>query len=141
MKKIIEFIKNICNKVFGKKQETLQSNVLTGSNFETCPICKKGKMNVYHDHGLVEISMQWYSGGMNGTHVSGQGKAEYQFHYYTCENGCSDSWKMIEYRKTPSWWDDFWGCDCPFKQGDIIQKYKNDEMPTEKYISHKITRW
>ncbi len=106
-----------------------------------CDKCNIGTLSIYKDHGLVDIEYDWYGGGPigGGIHVSGHGHQEYQFHYNKCTN--CDNWEMIEYRETPSWWDDLWGLDCPFTKGNIIEKYKNGQVSTHKYTSHTITKW
>jgi len=107
-----------------------------------CPSCKDSKTN-YYTTGLVEIKYDYVAGGPigGGIHISGTGTKEFQFHYRKCPK-CG-YWYMVEYRETPSWWDDLWNNDCPFKQGDIIQQYKSREKDSssEKFKSYEITRW
>lgn len=100
-------------------------------------------LTIYCDHGLVDIEYDWHAGGpiSGGINVSGHGHQEYQFHYNKCSNPACDKWEMIEYRETPSWWDDLWELDCQFTKGDIIKKFQNNEFYGKKYTSHKITRW
>lgn len=105
-----------------------------------CPKCEKAPTR-YYDHGLVKIVYDYTAGGPIGAgiHVSGTGSKEYQFHYKKCTE--CDYWEMIEYRETPSWWDDLWGNDCPFHKGDIIEIYKSGNHGIDKFKSYEITRW
>lgn len=106
-----------------------------------CPKCQKAPTR-YYDHGLVKIVYDYTSGGPIGAgiHISGTGSKEYQFHYRKCKE--CDHWYMIEYRETPSWWDDLCGNDCPFTKGDIIEKYQSGKMgSTYKFKRYEITRW
>ena len=105
-----------------------------------CPKCEKAPTR-YYDHGLVKIVYDYTAGGPIGAgiHVSGTGSKEYQFHYKKCTE--CDYWGMVEYRETPSWWDDLWGNDCPFYKGDIIEIYKSGNHGTDKFKSYEITRW
>ena len=135
MKKIIDFFKRLIMLLSGKRLDREEKTLL---KFGRCPQCNNSLS--YINNGLVEIEYDYTAGGPIGAgiHISGHGKKEYQFHYDKCLN-CG-YWKMIEYRETPSWWDDLWNIDCPFTQGDIIQKYKNGELYNKKYTSHTITR-
>jgi len=105
-----------------------------------CPKCEKAPTR-YYDHGLVKIVYDYTAGGPIGAgiHVSGTGSKEYQFHYKKCTK--CDYWRMVEYRETPSWWDDLWGNDCPFYKGDIIEIYRSGNHGTDKFKSYEITRW
>ena len=138
MKKVARFLKRLFMLLLGKRPERASS--LSAAKVEECPSC--GKPMTYSDSGVVEIEYDYTAGGPIGAgiHISGHGSKEYQFHYYKCPNGCASSWKMIEYRETPSWWDDLWDLDCPFTQGDIIQMYKDGVFYNKKYTGHRITR-
>jgi len=138
MKKIIDFFKRLFMLLSGKRLDRQEAMLGLGSM--ACPSC--GQPMGYHDNGLVEIEYDYTAGGPIGAgiHISGHGKREYQFHYFKCQKGCASGWKMTEYRETPSWWDDLWNNDCPFTQGDIIQKFQNGEMYRKKYTGHRITR-
>lgn len=105
-----------------------------------CPKCEKAPTR-YYDHGLVKIVYDYTAGGPIGAgiHVSGTGSKEYQFHYKKCTE--CNYWEMIEYRETPSWWDDLWGNDCPFHKGDIIEIYRSGNHGHDKFKSYEITRW
>ena len=105
-----------------------------------CPKCKKSYTE-NKNTGVVVIYYDYYAGGPIGAgiNVSGSGHKEFQFHYKKCHD--CDYWEMTEYRETPSWWDDLWDLDCPFKQGNIIDVYKSGKHGTDKYTSHKITSW
>ena len=115
------------------KKEELRENGLI------CPECDSEMVEKYT--GLLEVLRTWATGGNvgAGVHISGEGKKEFQFHYKKCKN--CDHWEMIEYRETPSWWDDLWGIDKPFTKGDIIQEYINGNRNGERYKSHEIVRW
>jgi hypothetical protein len=101
-----------------------------------CPKCGT-KMN-YIDTGVVVVKYEWFTGGIR-THLSGHGSQEYQFHYHKCPY-CGE-WEMVEWRETPSWWDDLWDNDCPFTRGDIIKKWQNNEFRMKDYEGHEFTKW
>ena len=106
-------------------------------------MCMKCGTKLQHkDNGLVVIEYDWTYGGSIGAgiHISGHGSTEYQFHYNRCPFGCNEGWEMLEYRETPSWWDDLWDLDCPFTSGNIIEKYKKGEIPGRKFTGFTITR-
>lgn len=132
-KKIVNWIKCL---LFNKKIRYTDETSLLEWN-PACPDC--GTSMGYFDNGVVVVEYDWWTGGIR-THLSGHGSQEYQFHYYKCQKGCPNGFKMYEYRETPSWWDDLWNLDCPFTQGDIIKKWQNNEFPTKKYTSHRIIR-
>jgi hypothetical protein len=92
-----------------------------------CPKCEKAPMT-YYNHGVVKVHFEHFYGGAIGAgiHGSTSGSKEYQFHYRKC-NEC-EYLDMIEYRETPSWWDDLWGNECPFTKGNIIEYWYDGKM-------------
>lgn len=92
-----------------------------------CPKCEKAPMT-YYNHGVVKVHFDHFYGGAIGAgiHGSTSGSKEYQFHYRKC-NECEYLY-MIEYRETPSWWDDLWGNECPFTKGNIIEYWYDGKM-------------
>ena len=135
----IKFINWLLAILFNKTPKYKHSKLMT-FGVPMCPKC--GLKLQYKDNGLVVIEYDWFAGGPIGAgiHVSGHGKQEYQFHYNRCPKGCSEGWEMIEYRETPSWWDDLWGLDCPFTTGNIIEEYKKGEIYGRKFTGFTITR-
>jgi len=106
-----------------------------------CPKCKKAPTS-YYNYGLLKVYFEHFYGGPIGAgiHGSTKGSREYQFHYRKCSK--CNHWYMVEYRDTPSWWDDLVGNDCPFTKGDIIEKWQNNQMGTGyKFERYEITRW
>ncbi|MBP5785106.1 MAG: hypothetical protein J6W16_05940 [Methanobrevibacter sp.] len=107
-----------------------------------CPKCQQTKLETI-DNGLVEIIYDYIRNGCLGTgmNVAGTGKQEYQFHYKKCPE--CDYWEMIEYRETPTWWDDLWNLNCPFTKGDVIEDFKNGKVykhQNDKFVKYRITR-
>ena len=106
-----------------------------------CPKCEKAPMT-YYNHGVVKVHFEHFYGGAigAGVHGSTSGNKEYQYHYRMCSS--CNYWEMIEYRETPSWWDDLWGNECPFTKGNIIEYWLAGKMgDTYKFKSYEITNW
>ena len=106
-----------------------------------CPKCQKAPTS-YYNGGLLKVCFEHFYGGAIGAGVHGSTKSsrEYQFHYRKCTN--CNHWYMVEYRETPSWWDDLWGNDCPFTKGDAIEYWQSGKMGNcYKFERYEITRW
>lgn len=106
-----------------------------------CPKCQKAPTS-YYNGGLLKVYFEHFYGGAIGAGVHGSTKSsrEYQFHYRKCTN--CNHWYMVEYRETPSWWDDLWGNDCPFTKGDVIEYWQSGKMGNcYKFERYEITRW
>ena len=109
-----------------------------------CPKCFSKQKKYYT--GLMTWETKCVGGG-SGYRGAGIGcpAVHIQFHYKKCPK-CGE-WKMFEYREVPAWYEDLFDIDCPFKQGDMIEKvsemWKSGEMKDAglKYYSYKIIRW
>ena len=111
------------------------------NNGTLCPKCQKAPTS-YYNSGLLKINFEHFYGGPIGAGVHGSttGSKEYQFHYKKCTS--CNHWEMVEYRETPSWWDDLWGNECPFTKGNIIDCWLAGKMGnTYKFHYYEITRW
>ena len=109
-----------------------------------CPKCFSKQKKYYT--GLMTWETKCVGGG-SGYRGAGIGcpAVHIQFHYKKCTK-CGE-WKMFEYREVPAWYEDLFDIDCPFKQGDMIEKvsemWKSGKMKDAglKYYGYKIIRW
>lgn len=97
-----------------------------------CTNCKNVVIEKYYT-GLIRIT---YGNGFYNS-IGGLHTQDYQFHYEKCLK-CG-YFRMIEYRKVPTWLDDLFGRRCPFIEGDIIDYYKHG-CHDMKYVSHEILK-
>ena len=109
-----------------------------------CPKCFSKQKKYYT--GLMTWKTRQVDGG-SGYRGAGIGcpAVHIQFHYKKCPK-CGE-WKMFEYREVPAWYEDLFDIDCPFKQGDMIEKvsemWKSGKMEDAglKYYGYEIIRW
>ena len=107
-----------------------------------CPECRKGVIE-YKDNGLVEIVYNYRRRTRIGIRYtySGTASQEYQVHYKKCPE-CGKM-EIIEYRETPSWFDDLCRIDCPFTKGNVIEDWKSGKLkkhPNDEFVEYKIIR-